>query len=87
MMDTDRPVGVIGAGAWGTALAQVIASDGTAVRIWAMESDVVDAINTAHENNVYLSGHPLSSGISATADKAEGVAAFRAKRKPEFPGA
>ena len=71
MMDTDMPVGVIGAGAWGTALAQVIASDGTAVRIWAMESDVVDAINTTHENSVYLPGHPLSSGIAATADKAD----------------
>ena len=37
--------GVIGAGAWGTALAQLLAADGQAVTLWALETDVVDAIN------------------------------------------
>ena len=35
--------GVIGAGAWGTALAQLLASDGQQVTLWALETDVVDA--------------------------------------------
>ena len=47
-------LGVIGGGAWGTALAQVAASGGRDTVLWAMESDVVEAINAAHENPVYL---------------------------------
>ena len=39
-------IGVIGAGAWGTALAQVLARDGRPVRLWAREADVVTSINT-----------------------------------------
>ncbi|MGZ8313349.1 MAG: 2-dehydropantoate 2-reductase N-terminal domain-containing protein, partial [Allosphingosinicella sp.] len=37
-------IGVVGAGAWGTALAQVVASGGEDVRIWAREPEVVEAI-------------------------------------------
>ena len=62
------PVGVIGAGAWGTALAQMVASDGTPVRLWAREPALVDEINAAHTNTTYLTGVPLSSGITATCD-------------------
>ena len=58
--------GVIGAGAWGTALAQLLAADGQDVRLWALEADVVDAINGAHENPLYLPGLPLSPSIRAT---------------------
>jgi glycerol-3-phosphate dehydrogenase (NAD(P)+) len=61
-------IGVIGAGAWGTALAQVIASDGTPVRLWAREAEVVDAINSRHENPVFLPGTALSPQIEATND-------------------
>jgi glycerol-3-phosphate dehydrogenase (NAD(P)+) len=59
-------LGVIGGGAWGTALAQVLASDGTPVRLWAREPDVVASINDARENHRFLPGVPLSGGVHAT---------------------
>ena len=58
--------GVIGAGAWGTALAQLLAADGQEVRLWAREPDVVDAINRDHVNPLYLPGVPLSASIVST---------------------
>jgi glycerol-3-phosphate dehydrogenase (NAD(P)+) len=61
-------LGVIGAGAWGTALAQVAASTGEPVLLWAREPEVVDAINTTHENTLYLKSVPLSPAIVATGD-------------------
>jgi glycerol-3-phosphate dehydrogenase (NAD(P)+) len=60
-------IGVIGGGAWGTALAQVAAAGGE-VLLWAFEPDVVDAINGAHINPVFLPGVPLSPVIRATND-------------------
>ncbi|MFO1240521.1 MAG: NAD(P)H-dependent glycerol-3-phosphate dehydrogenase [Sphingomonadaceae bacterium] len=64
-------IGVIGAGAWGTALAQVLARDGRPVRLWAREADVVTSINTAHENRIFLPGIPLDPAIWATGSLAE----------------
>lgn len=61
-------VAVIGAGNWGTALADLLARNGHSVRLWAFEPDVVAAINARHENPLYLSGVPLSPGLTATAD-------------------
>lgn len=58
-------IGVIGGGAWGTALAQVAAQAGP-VLLWALEEDVAAAINGGHENLVYLPGVPLSPAIRAT---------------------
>jgi glycerol-3-phosphate dehydrogenase (NAD(P)+) len=63
--------GVIGAGAWGTALAQLLASDGQPVALWALEPDVVDAINRTHENPLYLANIPLSPSIAATGNMAD----------------
>lgn len=63
--------GVIGAGAWGTALAQLLASDGQPVALWALEPDVVDAINRTHENPLYLANIPLSHSIAATGSMAD----------------
>ena len=45
-------VGVVGAGAWGTALAQMLASDGRDVLIWALEPDVVEDINAKDRKSV-----------------------------------
>jgi glycerol-3-phosphate dehydrogenase (NAD(P)+) len=63
-------IGVIGAGAWGTALAQVAAQNGP-VTLWAFEPEVADAINEVHENSAYLPGIPLSPTIRATAHIAD----------------
>ena len=63
-------IGVIGAGAWGTALAQVAAAAGHDVRLWARDPALVAAINTGHQNGVYLGGVTLSPRIRATADLA-----------------
>ena len=59
-------IGVIGGGAWGTALAQVAAAAGGDVVVWARESQVRDGINGAHENPVFLPGIALSPSIRAT---------------------
>ncbi len=64
-------VGVIGGGAWGTALAQVCARAGRQVTLWAREPEVVEAVNTRHENSVFLPGLPLDPMIRATGDLAE----------------
>jgi glycerol-3-phosphate dehydrogenase (NAD(P)+) len=58
-------IGVIGGGAWGTALAQVAAHGGRAVKLWARETDVCESINSVHENALFLPGVPLSSAIVA----------------------
>ena len=59
---------VIGGGAWGTALAQVAAAGGRETLIWAIEDDVVAAINKIHENPVYLKGIKLNKAIRATSN-------------------
>lgn len=59
-------LGVIGAGAWGTALAQVAASSGAETLLWAREADVVGAINNQHENSLFLPSVRLSDMIRAT---------------------
>ncbi|KIU26547.1 glycerol-3-phosphate dehydrogenase [Sphingomonas melonis] len=61
-------IGVIGGGAWGTAIAQVMASGGHSVRLWARESEVVDSINGRHENSLFLPGITLSKSIEASDD-------------------
>ena len=63
-----KNVGVIGAGAWGSGLAQAIARGGHKVQIWAREQDVVDGINKEHENKRYLPGYPLSENLTASID-------------------
>ncbi|WP_310475854.1 NAD(P)H-dependent glycerol-3-phosphate dehydrogenase [Sandarakinorhabdus sp.] len=62
--------GVIGAGAWGTALASTLAGNGP-VTLWAREAEVVSAINETHENPVFLPGIPLPAGITATCHLAD----------------
>ena len=61
-------IGVIGAGAWGTALAQVAAAGGEETLIWAREPEVVESINGRHENELFLKGISLSPAIRACAD-------------------
>lgn len=68
MATEGHKVGVIGAGAWGTALATAIARGGNDVQAWAMEEDVVASINNEHENNRYLAGYRLDPGLTASSD-------------------
>jgi len=67
-MNIPRLIGVLGGGAWGTALAQVLASGGSEVLLWARNAEVVRAINGDYENPAYLPGQPLSPLIRATYD-------------------
>jgi glycerol-3-phosphate dehydrogenase (NAD(P)+) len=61
-----HPIGVIGAGAWGTALAAMLASDGSRVTLWAREPELVAEINARRTNTPYLPGVPLPECITAT---------------------
>jgi glycerol-3-phosphate dehydrogenase (NAD(P)+) len=64
-------IGVIGGGAWGTALAQVAASGGREILLWALEDDVIAAVNRIHENPIYLGGLKLDPAIRATGNFSE----------------
>jgi glycerol-3-phosphate dehydrogenase (NAD(P)+) len=57
---------VIGAGAWGTALADLLASNGHDTIIWALEPDVAESINAARENRRFLRGLSLATSLRAT---------------------
>lgn len=70
-MEATKSIGVVGAGAWGTALAQVQAEGGKNTVIWALEAETAQAINTKHENTPYLAGVPLNPALKATNDLAE----------------
>ncbi len=70
-----RRAGIIGGGAWGTALATVARRAGLQVVLWAREPEVVAAINRDHENAWYLADVALDLGIRATGDLAEAVGA------------
>ena len=67
--------GIIGGGAWGTALAQVLRGAGHDLIIWAREAEVVAAINENHGNPLFLPGVVLDDGIRATGDLAEAARA------------
>src|SRR5689334_10228113 len=58
---------VIGAGAWGTALADLLASNGHDTMIWAYEPDVVETINACQENR-FLRGARLSTALRASTE-------------------
>lgn len=64
-------VGVIGGGAWGTALAQVAARAGREAILWARETEVVEAVNLAHQNPLFLPGVLIDAKVTATADLAD----------------
>ncbi len=63
--------GIIGGGAWGTALAQVCARADLEVIIWAREHDVAAAVNLVHENTAFLPGIRLDPRIRATTQAAD----------------
>ena len=74
MASETKPYGniaVVGAGAWGTALALVAARGGRNVTLWALEPEVVHEIGTTHVNGRYLPDIQLPANIVATTDMAE----------------
>lgn len=64
---------VIGGGAWGTALADLLADNGHDTVLWAFEADVVAAINDVHENRRFLSGIALNPALRATTAYADAL--------------
>ena len=72
----DRPLraAVVGAGAWGTALADLLARNGHDTTLWAREPDVVESVNGRHENARFLPSVALAPGLRATDDVEAAVA-------------
>ncbi len=68
-----RRAAVIGAGAWGTSLARHLAENTLTVKVWAYETDVVEAINTKHENPIFLPGFSLPTSLTATSSFEEAL--------------
>jgi glycerol-3-phosphate dehydrogenase (NAD(P)+) len=73
MSSTRGAVAVMGAGAWGTALARVLVDAGGEVILWARRPDVAEQINATRYNPDYLPGALLPPGIRATADAEEAL--------------
>jgi glycerol-3-phosphate dehydrogenase (NAD(P)+) len=65
-------ISVIGAGAWGTAIAIAIGRRGShRVTLWAYEKEVVDSITTRHTNDLFLAGAPIPDSVTASSDLAK----------------
>jgi glycerol-3-phosphate dehydrogenase (NAD(P)+) len=64
-------IGIVGGGAWGTALAQAMRRAGRDVVLWAREADVVAAVNARHVNETFLPGVALDPAIRATGTLSE----------------
>ncbi|WP_299444354.1 NAD(P)H-dependent glycerol-3-phosphate dehydrogenase [uncultured Rhodospira sp.] len=78
MTETIEHIGIIGAGAWGTALAATACRAGRRVRLWAREPEVAESITRAHANPDFLPGVTLPEDLEATTDAAAVVAAAEA---------
>ena len=66
-------IAVVGAGSWGTTLANLLAKKGNDVRLWSFEEDVTAAIRETRENSIYLPDFPLDDHLTATSDLGEAV--------------
>lgn len=64
---------VVGGGAWGTAIADLLARNGHSTTLWAREGDVVAEVNAAHRNSRFLAGAELHEALRATDDAAAAV--------------
>ncbi len=68
MSDEYKRVAVIGAGSWGTAMAALLAEHGHAVTLWALEDEIVEAVNQRHENPLFHPEVQLPPALRATGD-------------------
>ena len=66
-------IAVVGGGAWGTALADLLVRKGETVTLWAREPDVVAGVNREHLNHLFLPDAPLAPELRAEADLAAAV--------------
>jgi glycerol-3-phosphate dehydrogenase (NAD(P)+) len=66
-------IGIVGAGSWGTTLADLLSRCGHEVALWAYEPEVVDSINRDRLNAIYLPDSPLAPDLHASGDLAEVV--------------
>ena len=66
-------IGVVGAGSWGTTLADMLARNGHDVRLWAREAEVVESIKEDRVNSIFHPDSPLHKSIEASGDIAEVV--------------
>ncbi len=73
-LDKTPRVAVLGAGAWGTALALLVASKGTPVYLWARRAKQAEALRLRRENLEYLPGIPLPDGLYPTSNAEEALA-------------
>lgn len=73
MVGTEGTVAVMGAGAWGTALAKVLADAGSQVRLWVRRPDIATQINETRRNPDYLPGLAVPDAVHATSDPAEAL--------------
>ena len=64
---------VVGGGAWGTALADLLARKGETVTLWAREPEVIESVNRGHVNAMFLPGASLSPALRAESDLAVAV--------------
>ncbi len=67
-------IGIVGAGAWGTAIAKILADKQLDVEIWCYEKELAEEINQRHVNSAFLPGIPLPASIRATSDLRKVVA-------------
>ena len=74
-METFQTIGIVGAGAWGSALALVAARAGKTAVLWGRDTETVASVNAGNGNPRYLPGIPFKDAISATTDLAEAASA------------
>ncbi len=70
---TSAKVAVVGAGAWGTALADVVARGGAQVHLWVYEEDLAAEMARSRENRMYLAGHRIHENVRPSSELAEVV--------------
>lgn len=68
------PIAVLGAGSWGTTVAHLIAQTTGDVRLWGRDQELIDAINTTHQNPRYLDGFALHPNVHATTSLEDAIA-------------
>ncbi|MCK4690322.1 MAG: NAD(P)-dependent glycerol-3-phosphate dehydrogenase [Desulfuromonadales bacterium] len=75
LLSGDNAFAVIGAGSWGTTLANLLAEKGYPVTLWVYESELAERMQQTHQNDLYLPGIELSGNLTFTSDLQQAVTA------------